>query len=247
MDLDYCYGIGADGASVNQGEKGGFIRLFLEKLQSLLYNENENKGDVHEEKVKEMKLKGLRWIPHMWCSSHLTALGSSAGNLHCHLAQRFEEDMKNINADFTCSAPRIASLAGYQHMLAATEEKFRTITAWHECRWLSRDSSTKTLAQSLRALLLFYNNRAFGKDAAGQWIEKDGIIRAKMKGRYHQLTRYQMLRWIYFLRDILPCLTKLSKLTQRDSLTIFDLKKGIADTDRSLENLGKEIGDEERA
>ena len=155
--------------------------------------------------------------------------------------------MKNINAHFTCSAPRMASLAGYQHMLAATEEKFRTITPWHECRWLSRDSSTKTLAQSLRALLLFYNNRAFGKDAAGQWIEKDGIIRAKMKGRYHQLTRYQMLRWIYFLRDILPCLTKLSKLTQRDSLTIFDLKKGIADTDRSLENLGKEIGDEERA
>ena len=150
LDLDYCYGIGADGASVNQGAKGGFIRLFLENLQP-----------------------GLQWIPHMWCSSHLTALGSSAGNLHCKLAQLFEEDMQNINADFTRSPVRTASLAGYQHMLAATEEKFLTITPWHECRWLSRDSSTKTLAQSLRALLFFYNNRAFGKDAMGKWMEED--------------------------------------------------------------------------
>ena len=35
VDLNYCYGIGADGASVNQGEKGGFIKLFLNKLQLL--------------------------------------------------------------------------------------------------------------------------------------------------------------------------------------------------------------------
>ena len=32
LDLCYCYGIGADGASVNQGSKRGFIRLFLNKL-----------------------------------------------------------------------------------------------------------------------------------------------------------------------------------------------------------------------
>ena len=46
-----------------------------------------------------------------------------------------------------------------------------------------------------------------------------------MRGRYCQLTRYQMLRWIHFLPDIFPVLTKLSKLSQRDSLTIVDLKK----------------------
>ena len=33
VDLNYCYGIGADGASVTQGQKGGFIKLFLNKLQ----------------------------------------------------------------------------------------------------------------------------------------------------------------------------------------------------------------------
>ena len=72
------------------------------------------------------------------------------------------------------------------------------------------------------------------------------FCRAKMKGRYQQLTRYQMLRWIHFLRDVLPILTKLSKITQRNSLTIFALKKGIADTNRSLVDLQREMGDEER-
>ena len=94
--------------------------------------------------------------------------------------------------------------------------------------------------------MFFYNNRAFGKDAMGKWMEEDGILRAKMKGRYQQLTRYQMLRWIHFLRDVLPILTKLSKITQRNSLTIFALKRGIADTNRSLVDLQREMGDEER-
>ena len=67
-----------------------------------------------------------------------------------------------------------------------------------------------------------------------------------MKGRYCQLTRYQMLRWIHFLRDILPVLTKLSKLTQRDSLTIVDLKKGVDSTLQFLESLKVEKGEEEK-
>ena len=48
------------------------------------------------------------WIPGVWCSSHLTALGSSAGNENCMIAVQFEDDMKDINADFTSSAPCIA-------------------------------------------------------------------------------------------------------------------------------------------
>ena len=122
VDLNFCYGIGADGARVNQGEKGGFIKLFLNKLQIL------DPEDVEPEPNSK------RWIPHIWCSSHVAALGSSAGNAICKLAAQFEEDMKNINADFTCSAVRIAALAGYQQMLSTTREKFLRITPWRECR-----------------------------------------------------------------------------------------------------------------
>ena len=56
-----------------------------------------------------------------------------------------------------------------------------------------------------------------------------------------------MLRWIHFLRDILPTLTKLSKLTQRDSLTIVDLKKGVTSTLRILGELEDEKGEQEKA
>ena len=56
-----------------------------------------------------------------------------------------------------------------------------------------------------------------------------------------------MLRWINFLRDILPTLTKLSKLTQRDSFTIVDLKKGVTSTLRFLGELEDEKGEQEKA
>ena len=63
-----------------------------------------------------------------------------------------------------------------------------------------------------------------------------------MVGRYHKLTRYQMLRQIHFLRDVLPILTKLSKITQKDSLTIIELKKAVTKTLGSLKKLRNENG-----
>ena len=191
LDLNYCYGVGADGASANQGKHGGFITLFLKKL-ALMQSENvEFEEGLAEEKEN---INNKCWIPGVWCFSHLTALGSSAGNENCMIAMQFEDDMKDINADFTSSAPRIAALENYQQMLSATEAKFLRITPWHKCRWLSRDSSTRALVRSLKALLNFYNNRAFGRNNRGLYLETDSVLRAKMVGRYHKLTRYQLLR-----------------------------------------------------
>ena len=133
LDLSYCYGIGADGASANQGQKGGFIKLFLDKLHLAGLNNFEYEHSAVDEK-DALVLENKLWIPNVWCTSHVTALGASAGNRVCDLAAELEKNMKEINSDFTCSAPRIAALTSYQQMLAATREKFLTITPWHECR-----------------------------------------------------------------------------------------------------------------
>ena len=108
--------------------------MFLNKLQ--LIRPKNFQGENGDTKKKGMNLEseGKRWIPHVWCSSHLTALGASAGNENCQIAAQFEEDMMSINADFTSSAVRIATLVDYRKMIYNTTEKYLRITPWRKCR-----------------------------------------------------------------------------------------------------------------
>ena len=107
--------------------------MFLDKLSLVRPRNNEYEVIGVDEKAN-MEFEKKIWIPHIWCTSHVTALGASAGNQVCDLAAKLEVDIREINSDFTCSAPRIAALTSYRDMLSATKAKFLTITPWHECR-----------------------------------------------------------------------------------------------------------------
>ena len=243
LKQENCTGVGTDGASANLGKHSGFVTLFKKTMWKGMHlrqidEETQERSSTWPQTITKLINKFLGeqdqwagWVPCLHCSSHVTDLGAQAGNKAVALAEINEVIMKAIISDQTKS-PVKSDL--FDHLQLVMHQELARIAPWHAVRWLSRDKATCTIVSTLETFLAFYNHLARQKNPR---TNKFYVEQAKYEGRYRQIRKYSFMRWLLMLRDVLPILSKLTKLTQRNSLTIVTLTHGITETLTNLKKL----------
>lgn len=152
-----------------------------------------------------MRLRGQnREMISIHCGAHRLALASSQAAHAIAYLKRFDDHLNTIFYHFANSSVREAALHQVQSML---EEPVLCLKKAAFTRWLSHDQAVTTILQSLLATL------------EREVVENDNAV---ARGLLHAMKSYNFIASVYLLSDVLPKLTALSLIFQRDvDLTVI--------------------------
>ena len=103
--------------------------------------------------------------------------------------------MSSIFHYYSNSALRANKLREIQKLLNLPELKYAEV---HSVRWLSLDRAVKVIYRTYPALVVALSHEATSNPTA--------------KGLFHEVSQYKFIMFTHILLDILPFLTRLSKV-----------------------------------
>ena len=131
------------------------------------------------------------------CATHRCALATSQA-AKAHMIPEFESYARTVSSIFhhySNSALRANKLREIQKLLNLPELKYAEV---HSVRWLSLDRAVKVIYRTYPALVVALSHEATSNPTA--------------KGLFHEVSQYKFIMFTHILLDILPFLTRLSKV-----------------------------------
>ena len=152
------------------------------------------------------------------CIAHRLALVTSqAANAVPYLVD-YQNTLTGIFYFFKASANRVAKLSDIQDMLDEPNLKIKEV---HEVRWLSTYIAVSTVFRTLDSLLTFFTT------------DTD----AKSKGYAKKLIQHDFIASTYLLMDVLPVISEMCLVFQKENLDISQVKVQVDHTKSALNKL----------
>ena len=137
------------------------------------------------------------------CVAHRLALCSSQAADEIPYMKKHQETLTSIFYHFKKSAVRTSKVMEIQGVLDNPILKYKEI---HAVRWFSCYSALETVFRTWGALVTYF--------------EQDMVKDSKSKGYVKTLTEYRFVATTYLLMDVIPILTALCLIFQKDDLDI---------------------------
>ncbi|XP_030293896.1 zinc finger protein 862-like isoform X2 [Sparus aurata] len=141
----------------------------------------------------------------------------------------FREHLHDLHLFFRNSANRTAVLKAAATVLEVDNIK---VTEVKDTRWLSQDQAISNLRRNLPAVLAALAEEADTK--------KDPVAR----GLYTFCATYRFVAAVYLQADVLPHLSRLSKLFQREDVNFLAIKEYVPSTIATISHI-KDSGDKQ--
>ena len=174
------------------------------------------------------RLKKHNWeIISIHCGAHRLALASSQAALEVPYMKRYDSHLITLFYHFANSPVREAELHLIQEVMG--EPILRLKKAVHT-RWLSHDAAVSAIRRTLPSLIATIESLITEKD--------DAVAR----GLLHAVKTYNFVATTYLLSVILPHLTSLSLLFQKEDINISVVQPQVTATISVLKSLRNKPG-----
>ena len=161
------------------------------------------------------------------CGAHRVALASSQAATSVAYLKTFDSHLTTLYYHFANSAVREASLHEVQAVMG--EAVLRLKKAIHT-RWLSHDQAVMAIRRTLSSLIVTLEREVAEKD--------DAVARGLVKA----MNSHQFVATIYLLSDVLPHLTTLSLVFQRQAVDLSLVQPQVSATIASIKFLRSKPG-----
>ncbi|CAC5377495.1 unnamed protein product [Mytilus coruscus] len=160
------------------------------------------------------------------CSAHRCALATSQAAQFVPDIKHYSRVLSNIFYFFSGSAQRSNKLREIQLLLDVPQLKYAAI---HTVRWLSLDRAVNVIYRIYPALCVA--------------LEHEGSTNTAAKGLAHEVQQYKFIAITHMLLDILPILSRLSKIFQKDCVDFSIIKPVVNSTVSCLSDLCVDKGE----
>jgi hypothetical protein len=161
------------------------------------------------------------------CGAHRIALASSQAARDVAYMKTFDSHLVTLYYHFANSSVREAALHEIQEIM---EEPVLHLKKAIHTRWLSHDQAVTAIRRTLPSLLTTLEREVAEKD--------DAVAR----GLLHALKCYKFVATLYLLSDVLPLLSKLSLIFQKEDVDLSLIKPVVSATVASLKVLRDKPG-----
>ncbi|KAL7383107.1 hypothetical protein ABVT39_004870 [Epinephelus coioides] len=182
----------------------------------------------HQNGVAKQLTDSWPQLVSVHCAAHRLALACKDAADNVPFMKTFRGHLQDLHIYFRNSANRTAVLKAASSALGVDSLK---ITEAKDTRWLSQDTAISTLQRNLAAVLA-----ALAEEAE----KKDPVAR----GLYTYCATYRFVAAVHLQADVLPHLTRLSKLFQKEEVNFLAIKKHVPVTIEAIRQI-KEAGDKQ--
>ncbi|XP_070573799.1 uncharacterized protein C17orf113-like [Ptychodera flava] len=166
------------------------------------------------------KLKGLNpFLLNVHCIAHRLALCTSQAAATVDYLKEYKNILTSLFYYFKASSLRSSRLREVEIMLESPQLKVKEI---HEVRWFAFYDALQTVFRSWNALVTFFDAQSKSKDA-------------KAVGLHDKLTQYKFIAVTYIMMDIIPIVTRLNLIFQKDDIDIAAVKPCVSTTIEQLQ------------
>ena len=169
------------------------------------------------------KLKAkVPWLVNNHCVAHRLALACSQAAEAIPYMKKFKDIVAQLFRFYDYSAVRTAGLKDIQSVLGAPDLKLKRAS---DTRWLSHDQAITAIRKSLPSIITSLQKEATERNDA------------QALGLSKFICTYQFVASVYMMSDILPILSHLSKLFQKENLDFSLIQPLVKSTVTQLETL----------
>ena len=166
-------------------------------------------------------------IVSVHCGAHRLSLASSQAAQHVPYMKTFDLHLVALYYHLKNSSVREASLHQIQEVM---EESVLCLKKAIHTRWLSHDKAVTAIRRTLPSLLTTLEREVAERDDAAA------------RGLVHAIKLYKFVAMLYLLSDVLPHLSTLSLVFQRESVDLCIIEPQVAATISSLRHLRSHAG-----
>ncbi|XP_071154595.1 zinc finger protein 862-like [Mytilus edulis] len=159
------------------------------------------------------------------CAAHKCSLATSQAARSITELQSYSRTVSNIFHYFSNSALRSNKLRQIQSLLNLPELKYAEV---HSVRWLSLDRAVQVIFRTFPALVVALSHEAASNPTA--------------KGLHNEVTQYRFIMFTHLLLDILPFLTRMSKVFQTESADFSKVQPIVQCTIDALKDMKESAG-----
>ena len=168
--------------------------------------------------VSPLLKKENPFMINIHCMAHRLALCSSQAASNVATMEKYRQLLTDLYYYFSKSSKRTAGLKAIQEVLQSPKLKVKEM---HAVRWFAFYSALETVFRSWDALVTYFANH-----------RND----AKAVGFLKKLTQVQNVATMYYLMDVIPWLTQLNQIFQKEDLDVSIIRTCISTT---LKEIGK--------
>ena len=162
-------------------------------------------------------------ITSIHCVAHRLALAAGqAGDKVKFIANTFKPTLRQLFYFYENSSVRSSALKSIQELLDTPELKLKKPL---DTRWLSHDATCQTLMKTLPSVIT-----SLGREA----VERGEALAV---GLSKVVKRYNFVATLYTMCDVLPKVSRLSRIFQLSAIDVSELNNQVKTTTESLEML----------
>ena len=158
------------------------------------------------------------------CMAHRLALCSSQAASNVKTMEKYRQLLTDLYYYFSKSSKRTAGLKAIQEVLQSPKLKMKEM---HAVRWFAFYSALETVYRSWDALVTYFANHRNDAKAAG-FLKK--------------LTQVENVATMYYLMDVIPWLTQLNQIFQKEDLDVSIIRACISTTLKEIGEVKKGNG-----
>ena len=162
-------------------------------------------------------------ITSIHCVAHRLALAAGqAGDKVKFIADTFKPTLKQLFYFYENSSVRLSALKSIQELLETPELKLKKPL---DTRWLSHDAACQTLMKIFPSVIMSLECEA---------VEHGEALAV---GLSKVVKRYNFIAMLYMMCDVLPKVSRLSRVFQLSAIDVSELNSQVKTTTESLEKL----------
>lgn len=166
------------------------------------------------------------FLINIHCVAHRLALCTSQAASKVDVMQQYKSILTSLYYYFKSSSVRSSRLAEIQNLFDQPQIKMKEM---HDIRWFSFYNVLEGIYKSWSALIIYFDSTELSKDPKATGLRKS-------------LLQYKFPAMTWYLMDIIPVITTLNLVFQKDSLDVSVIKPIVDTTISKLEYLKSNDG-----
>jgi len=159
------------------------------------------------------------------CATHRCALATSQAAKAIPEFESYARTVSSIFHHYGNSALRANKFREIQKLLNLPELKYAEV---HSVRWLSLDRAVKVIYRTYPALVVAFSHEVTSNPTA--------------KGLFHEVSQYKFIMFTHISLDILPFLSRLSKVFPSESADFSKMVPMVTSTIAALRDMKESSG-----
>ncbi|XP_046554759.1 zinc finger protein 862-like [Haliotis rubra] len=166
------------------------------------------------------------FLINIHCAAHRLALCTSLSAAKIDVMQQYKSTLTSLYYYFKGSSVRSSRLARLQELFNQPHIKVREM---HDIRWFSFYKVLEAIYKSWNSLVVYFQSTELSRDP-------------KATGLLKSITNFKFAALTWSLMDVIPVITELNLVMQKDSLDVASLKPVVASTIDKLQYLKENDG-----